>query len=123
MGQGRDLRFYLYRPTCSVSRNREQERLAGERQPFTRAGWRKAWYRALKEAGIDGLRFHDLRHTHATRLLRATGNLALVKRMLGHRSIETTLRYEHSNAEDVGLVSSGLRVPKSRNHSRAAATG
>lgn len=80
---------------------REHERIVGERRPFTKSGWRRMWMKALKEAEISDFRFHDLRHTHATRLLRATGNLALVKRMLGHRSIATTMRYAHSDAEDL----------------------
>jgi integrase len=41
------------------------------------------------------LRFHDLRHTTATRLLRGTGNLKLVQRALNHRDIATTSRYAH----------------------------
>lgn len=51
--------------------------------------------KALAAAGIADFRFHDLRHTFATRLLRLTGNLKLVSRLLGHRSIETTMRYAH----------------------------
>ena len=73
----------------------------GERYPFAKNGWRKAWGRALAAAGIDDFRFHDLRHTCATRVLRATGNLEVVKRVLHHRDISTTLRYAKSNLADV----------------------
>lgn len=51
--------------------------------------------RALAAAGIEDFRFHDLRHTFATRMLRKTGNLKLVSRLLGHTTIETTMRYAH----------------------------
>jgi integrase len=90
-------------------------RLAGERYSFTQWGWRKPWAAALKAAGIDDLRFHDLRHTRGTRILRATGNLALVQRALAHRSIKTTLRYAHACDDDVraGLdASESRRIPE-----------
>lgn len=73
----------------------------GERYPFTKNGWRKEWRRALEEAGITDFRFHDLRHTAATRALRAVGNLKTVQRMLGHQDIATTLRYTRSDTDDV----------------------
>lgn len=73
----------------------------GKRYPFAKNGWRKDWARALVVAGIEDFRFHDLRHTAATRVLRATGNLEVVKRMLHHRDISTTLRYAKSNLADV----------------------
>ncbi|AGT09712.1 tyrosine-type recombinase/integrase [Paracoccus aminophilus] len=50
---------------------------------------------ALAAAEIHDFRFHDLRHTFATRLLRHTGNLKLVSRLLGHSNVETTARYAH----------------------------
>lgn len=50
----------------------------GERYPFSHDGWRVDWKRALVAAGIEDFRFHDLRHTFATRLLRATNNIELV---------------------------------------------
>lgn len=82
-------------------KTRETERRTGERRPFTRDGWRKAWHAALTEAELADLRFHDLRHTFATRLYRRTRDLRLVQRALDHQSIETTLRYENSDIEDL----------------------
>jgi integrase len=73
----------------------------GRRDPFTRAGWRRVWQKALREAGIEGFRFHDLRHTAATRKLRATGRLTGVQKMLGHQNIATTMRYARTEVEDV----------------------
>jgi integrase len=77
------------------------ERVRGRRYPFTETNWRKAWRVVLGTAGITDLRWHDLRHTSATRLLKATGNLVLVQRLLGHASIVTTQRYAHVEIEDV----------------------
>lgn len=76
-------------------------RLAGERYAFTQSGWRKPWAAALKAAEIDELRFHDLRHTAGTRILRRTGNLAIAQKALAHKSIKTTLRYAHASDDDV----------------------
>jgi integrase len=86
-------------------------RLEGERYSFTQSGWRKPWAAALKAAGIDELRFHDLRHTAGTRILRQTGNLAIAKEALAHKSIKTTLRYAHASDDDVRR---GLEAAMSR---------
>jgi integrase len=56
----------------------------------------KAWPRVLRKAGIDHLRFHDLRHTCATLLLLAGAHVKVVSERLGHASIEITLKvYSH----------------------------
>lgn len=87
-------------------------RAKGERYPLTKTVLRKPWATALKAAKIDGFRFHDLRHTAGTRTLRATKNLALVKRALEHKSIRSTLRYAHVLNDD---VREGLDAANSRN--------
>lgn len=56
--------------------------------------------RAVKAAGIEDFRFHDLRHTFATRLLRQTQNLKLVSELLGHSDVTTTARYAHVMGDD-----------------------
>jgi integrase len=54
---------------------------------------------ATRRAGIYGLRFHDLRHTFASRLVEMGFDLITVKDLLGHNSVITTQRYTHANAE------------------------
>lgn len=49
----------------------------------------------------DSLLVRTLRHTAATRLLRATGNLILVQRFLGHASVATTQVYTHLMIDDL----------------------
>jgi excisionase family DNA binding protein len=56
-----------------------------------------AFYRACKRAGIKGLRFHDLRHTFASRLSARGVDLNTIRELLGHGSIRMTQRYLHSN--------------------------
>ncbi|MXQ12539.1 tyrosine-type recombinase/integrase [Microvirga makkahensis] len=49
-------------------------------------GQKTAWRRTLakEETGVTAFRFHDSRHTAATRLLRSSGHLRLVQRLLRH---------------------------------------
>lgn len=114
---------FVFTYVCQKSRKahidskgrRHPARLAGERYCFTQWGWRAQWAKALDEAGIEGFRFHDLRHTRGTRMLRATGNLATTQRALAHRSIKTTLRYAHASDADVRRdldASESRRIPE-----------
>jgi integrase len=73
----------------------------GARYPFSHDGWRKDWMAARNAIGLPQLRFHDLRHTAATRTLAACGNLNVVKEMLGHADIATTARYANSDTSQV----------------------
>lgn len=45
----------------------------------------------VKRAGLEGVRFHDLRHTSATLGLAAGDNVKVIQERLGHASAKTTL--------------------------------
>lgn len=85
----------------AVDGRKRAARRKGERYPFSADGWRKPWAEALKAAGVEGFRWHDLRHTRGTRILRATGNIAVAAKALGHRSIKTTMLYAQADDQDV----------------------
>lgn len=76
------------------------KRIKGHRYPFSRDGWRRPWYRALKDAGLEDFRFHDLRHTAGSRTTKTAG-IAVAQKLLGHAEITTTRRYSHVLMEDV----------------------
>jgi len=55
---------------------------------------------ACKKAGIRDLRFHDLRHTAATYMVMGGVDLVTVKEILGHATIQMTMRYAHPTPEN-----------------------
>ena len=59
------------------------------------------WYLARKEAGIEDVRLHDLRHTVASQAVARGTALSTVAKMLGHADPTMTLRYAHVGDRDV----------------------
>ena len=53
------------------------------------------WYSVRKEAGIEDVRLHDLRHTFASHAVLRGIPLPVVSRLLGHKQPSMTLRYAH----------------------------
>jgi integrase len=56
---------------------------------------RRAWARIRREAALGDVRFHDLRHAHASILISRGCSLAVVGAALGHTQAQTTMRYAH----------------------------
>jgi integrase len=117
-------RTYVCQKTTSKHRDKlgrlQPARQKGQRYPLTATVLRKPWAAAKRAAGVDGFRFHDLRHTAGTRIVRATGNIALAKRALEHKSIRSTLRYAHVLNDD---VRKGLDAANSRNSPETPESG
>lgn len=59
------------------------------------------YYKTRADAGLEDLRLHDIRHTTASRVVRATGNLVAASKILGHKRVTTTQRYAHLSSDDV----------------------
>jgi site-specific recombinase XerD len=68
---------------------------------ISRWNLRREFMNALAKAEITGFRFHDLRHTFATKLVQAGIDLYRVARLLGHRDITSTQRYAHHYPESL----------------------
>ena len=73
------------------------------------------WYVIRKEADIEDVRLHDLRHTYASQAVMQGTPLPVVARLLGHSQTTMTLRYAHTGdreteaaAERIGGVIAGL---------------
>jgi len=54
---------------------------------------------ACEKAKIEGVTWHTLRHTFASRLVNRGVDIVTVKELLGHSSITVTMRYAHTNFE------------------------
>jgi integrase len=61
----------------------------------------RAFQSARKKAGVEYLRFHDLRHTFATRLVQAGVDLYMVQKLGRWKSISMILRYAHHYPESL----------------------
>ena len=95
----------------------------GDRAPITREGMKITVRRAIAAAGLSGFRFHDLRHTAATRVLRATGNLRTVQTLLRHDRVETTTKYAHVTDDDVMQAMEAAAAPAAPSRGKDSANG
>ncbi|MGR9252686.1 tyrosine-type recombinase/integrase [Rhizobium leguminosarum] len=90
------------------------KQIRGKRYPLTESGLKSAMRRAVPAAGVTNFRFHDTRHTAATRVLRKS-NLRVAQRLLGHADIATTAKYAHALDDDLRAAleatSSPTRIP------------
>lgn len=87
-----------------VCRRPREGQIKGQRYPITKEGFKTEWRRTkgrAEKVGVVDFKFHDSRHTAATRLLRATGNLRLAQRLLGHTDLATTAKYAHATDADL----------------------
>ena len=105
---GRDL-IPLNERALNVLKDRSKIRTLGSELVFlTSNGTRylarnvfKAFNRACEKAEIKNLRFHDLRHTFATRLIQDGVDLYTVQRLGRWRSLSMVMRYAHHSAESL----------------------
>jgi integrase len=76
---------------------------------------KKSFDSARRSAGITDLRFHDLRHTAATRLIQGGMPIVEVMRILGHTTMAMSYRYTNSDETTVrraAEIFNGKRSPK-----------
>lgn len=97
----------LVEPALRILVDRRKRIVAGEfvfpRQSNPRAHWELAhttWRRVLKDAGLNDLRIHDLRHACGQTLTRLGVPQALHMHVLGHSSLAASSRYQQMNTTD-----------------------
>lgn len=67
-----------------------------------------AFMAACRDAGIDDYRWHDARHTATTRMMDATKNAELVKKITGHTQSSTFERYYNPSTTTITSVAEAL---------------
>ena len=55
----------------------------------------EAWRKYVVKAGIESIRWHDLRHTFSSRMVMAGVNILTVQKLCRHADIRQTMRYAH----------------------------
>ena len=81
---------------------------AGEKDEKPRSDLKRPWEMVRKQAGLEGLRLHDLRHNFAS--FGAGGGLGLpiIGKLLGHTQAATTQRYAHLDADPLRRASNAI---------------
>lgn len=69
--------------------------------PVTTNGFRLAWERLVRRAGIEDLHFHDLRHEAISRFFEMGLAIPEVALLSGHRDVRMLLRYGHGQSRRV----------------------
>jgi len=70
-------------------------------RPLSRDYLSHNFTRAARKAGVADARLHDTRHTFATRVRRAGGDLAVLRELLRHSSARMSERYSHVSRADL----------------------
>jgi integrase len=109
---------------------------AERRGPLRRSNFnRRVWAPATRAVGVEGLRFHDLRHTAATLAVAAGASTRELMARLGHASSAAALRYQHVMAGRDQAIAAALDElvqaaaaldegqPAGRNGTRVARSG
>jgi integrase len=82
--------------------------IAGNAVDKPRADLKRPWQTVANRAGLDGVRLHDLRHTHASVGITAQLGLPIIGKLLGHARSSTTERYAHIAADPLRKASEAI---------------
>ena len=66
------------------------------------------WYRVRREAGIEDVRLHDLRHTVASHAVMNGVPVPVVSRLLGHSNVRMTLRYAQLGDREIEAAAESI---------------
>jgi len=101
------------------SSDKPVHRMVADGRVFNIAENREWWAAALEEAKIEKFRWHDLRHTFASRLVEVGANMKVVQEACGHASITMTARYAHVSNKTLQDAMALLNRPKVKLSSEA----
>ena len=87
----------LLRTLADLPRNSDFVFLGRKGKPFV--DLKISFKEACRKAGIEGFRFHDLRHTYASHLAMRGVHMRALQELLGHKNIQMTQRYSHLSPE------------------------
>jgi integrase len=82
--------------------------IAGNHDDKPRSDLHKPWALVSKQAGLTGLRLHDLRHSFASVGAGSGLGLPIIGKLLGHTNSKTTERYAHLAADPLRRASDAI---------------
>jgi integrase/recombinase XerD len=95
--------FLTYRPKKYLFEGQ------GTHEPYSTRSAQQVFNRVFKNMGLpSNISFHSLRHSYATHLLENGTDIKYIQELLGHNSINTTLRYTHVSKKRLGQIESPL---------------
>jgi len=90
-------------PKNRTKHTRPDDPMTGEMEGFDptdhQSSWRWSWTKLCKEAGLPGLRFHDMRHLFITQAAEADVPLLVTESLVGHMSAEMIRHYTHIRSD------------------------
>lgn len=69
------------------------------------------WRKLRRDAGLENVRLHDLRHNYASLAARSSETLPMIGSLLGHQELRTTARYAHH--DDDSLTQAACAIGRS----------
>ena len=101
----------LLEHTSSFSNKNELIFRNGNAQPINHSNFRSRFFlQDIEEAGVEKIRFHDLRHTAITMMVDQGINITIVQEIAGHKDLQTTLKYLHLLGVSISEVSKKLLI-------------
>jgi integrase len=82
--------------------------IPGDNAEMPRTDLKRPWTMVTRQAGLDGLRIHDLRHSFASFGAGGGMGLPIVGKLLGHANATTTARYAHLDADPLRRASNAI---------------
>jgi len=101
----------LLEHTSSFSNKNELIFRNGNAQPINHSNFRSRFFlQDIEDAGVEKIRFHDLRHTAITMMVDQGINITIVQEIAGHKDLQTTLKYLHLLGVSISEVSKKLLI-------------